>query len=68
MFGRKKTPDQELVADIKRVTSELQSLGLEAKRRGITVWLKHRNWGKVEVVKPDTLHFDEAYKTERNNL
>lgn len=68
MFGRIKTPDQELVQGIREATQRLHDLGVEADRRGITVWLRSKAFGRSEIVKPQTLVFDEAYKLDRKQL
>jgi hypothetical protein len=46
----------------------LQSLGQEAEKRGITVWLKNKYGGTGgKYLKTNYLLYDEAYKTNRTD-
>lgn len=60
------TPDEKLIADLKHHVEQVALLGREARKRGITVWL--RNGYDRGIIKPENLGFDEAYKTHRNQI
>lgn len=61
------TPDEVLIAELKSHVEAVQRLGSEAKRRGITVWLKDSGW-KREFFKPEHITFNEAYKTNTRKI
>lgn len=61
----KRTPDEELIAEIRTKVGELQVLARQADARGITVWLRG-DWNK-KIFRADTVRFDEAYKSSRKN-
>jgi hypothetical protein len=63
----KRTPDEELVRQIKESVSKLKTLGKEASSRGIIVWLKTREH-RGEFFILEKMMFDEAYKSTRTNL
>lgn len=62
----KRTPDEELIAQIRTKVVELQVLADKAQARGITVWLKG-GW-KPHPIKAETIRFDEAYKTKHEQF
>ena len=61
------TPDEKLIADLRSHVEAVQSLGAEAARRGITVWLRDKGY-KGGIIRPKDISFDEAYKTHRRQI
>lgn len=62
---REPTPDETLVDDIKAAVENLTNLSAEAKRRGITVWVRTN---RTSAIRPEDLSFDEAYRLNREKF
>lgn len=61
------TPDAALVAELRSHVEAVERLGEEARKRGITVWLRKVGWDKG-ILKPENLRFDEAYRTKTDKI
>lgn len=61
------TPDEKLISELRSHVEAVQSLGAEAARRGITVWLRDKGY-KGGIIRPKDISFDEAYKTHRRQI